>query len=266
MGKAGYAEMRLHQALSFSAPLVRLPAAEAVFWPGCALLQLDGGILQKTLAVLRRAEPGMALAAGCCGQPTVYLFPEKADRRKEQLKALLTRRGVRRIYTACPNCTLQLRSLENWEILPVLPLLAEQITASDLAVPRGRYVWHDPCPTRGEPAQQAAARELLRRSGYDFVEPAHTGPATLCCGNYHMMRSTAPEKSAAMRRRRLSELPDDRVILSSCEGCLDAFRSEGRETCHILELLFGESRGRNWGNRLKTTLFQAGRPARQCET
>ena len=68
-----------------------------------------------------------------------------------------------------------------------------------------------------------------------------------------MMRSSDPEKSALMRRKRLEDLGSERIILSSCEGCLDAFRSEGRETCHLLELLFGKSKSRGWANRIKTT-------------
>ena len=52
--------------------------------------------------------------------------------------------------------------------------------------------------------------------------------------------------------RRLEELGEG-TILSSCEGCLDAFRSKGRDTCHLLELLFGRSKSRSWGNRFHTT-------------
>ena len=68
-----------------------------------------------------------------------------------------------------------------------------------------------------------------------------------------MMRAADPEKSATMRRKRLEDLGNERIILSSCEGCLDAFRSEGRKTCHLLELLFGRSKSRGWGNRIQTT-------------
>ena len=117
----------------------------------------------------------------------------------------------------------------------------------------GSFVWHDPCPTRGDAAQQAGVRKLLDISGCDWAEPKYTGSHTRCCGNFHMLRSTDPEKSAVMRFRRLEELGEG-TILSSCEGCLDAFRSEGRDACHLLELLFGKSSARGWANRIKTTL------------
>jgi len=253
MAKASFLGMAVHQGLSFFPMLMKIPETEAVFWPGCALLNLEGDILEKTLTVLRRAEPEIRLACGCCGQPTVYLFPEKAEKRRKKLVSALKKQGVRRIYTACPNCTLQLKELEGFEILPIWPVLAEHIRGEDITESAGSFIWHDPCPTRKDPAQQEAARKLLALSGCDCCEPQSTGCKTKCCGNFHMMAATDPEKSQKMRLSRLSEFPEEKIIASSCEGCLGAFRGEGRETRHLLELLFGKSNTRGWTNRIKTT-------------
>ena len=253
MSKSGNFGMALHQALGFSSLMMRIPKSEAVFWPGCALMNLDGEILEKTLEILRRAEPEMKPALGCCGQPTMYLFPEKLEKRQKKLRDLLKKQGVKRIYTACPNCTLQLKELKDFEVISIWIVLADHLRKSDVGASDGSFVWHDPCPIRNDPAQQNGVRKLLDISGCDYVEPEHTGAHTRCCGNFHMMRAIDPEKSALMRTRRLEELDADRTILSSCEGCLDAFRSEGRETCHLLELLFGRSVRRSWLNRIKLT-------------
>ena len=253
MPKGSRLGMAFHQGLGFSAWMMKIPRSEAVFWPGCALLNLDGAILEKTLSVLRREEPDIRLACGCCGQPTVYLFPQKAEQRREKLISRLKTQGVKRIYTACPNCTLQLRELEEFEIIPVWPVLAEHIRKEDMVFSDGQYIWHDPCPTRTEPAQQEAARRLLHLSGCDCCQPERTGCKTQCCGNYHMLAARDPQKSARMRTNRLMQFPEERIIASSCEGCLGAFRSEGRDTCHLLEILFGRSSARGWGNRIKTT-------------
>ena len=69
-----------------------------------------------------------------------------------------------------------------------------------------------------------------------------------------MLAATDPKKSAKMRRNRLKEFPKERTIVSNCEGCLGAFRGAGRNTLHLLELLFGKSNSRGWANRIKTTL------------
>ena len=254
MVKSGVFGMACHQAASFHPLLVRIPKGEAVFWPGCALMNLDPFILEKTLAVLRRAEPEMALAAGCCGQPSAYLFPEKAQVRREKLVKYLKKQGVRRIYTACPNCTLQLGELAGFAVIPIWPVLAAHIQKVNLTQAYGSFVWHDPCPTRKDGDQQEAARKLLALTGCDVCQPRHTGPHTRCCGNFHMLRTRDPEKSGQPRRKCLEEMPADRAIVSSCEGCLDAFRGEGRQTRHLLELLFGKSRTRGWGNRIRITM------------
>ncbi len=255
MNKSGLLGMRFHQTLSFHPLLLHIPKAEAVFWPGCALMNLDSALLEETLSILKRREPDIRLAAGCCGPPTVFLFPEKEKKRREKLLCLLKKRGVRRIYTACPNCTIQLRALDSFEILPIWPVLSDCLTASDLHTVSGTFLWHDPCPTRKDVRQQEAARKLLALSGCRYQEPEHTGPETRCCGNFHMMRTTAPEKSQLMRKKRLAEFPEDLTIVSSCEGCLTAFGSEGRKVLHLLELLFGTSKTRGWKNRIKITFL-----------
>ena len=246
MAKTG---MAIQQGLSFSPLLLRVPEREAIFWPGCALMKLDPEILQKTLQILRREEPGIQLAAGCCGQPTKYLVPEKWDSRRKQLETLLKKNGVRRIYTACPNCTLQMQELPGLEIIPIWAPLMRNLRKEDLAQSPERFVWHAPCPIRNDDAQLDALRRLRELAGCDCTDPG----IIRCCGNIHMLRSTDPEQSASIRRRRLSELDESRTILSCCEGCLDAFRTEGRDTCHMLELLFGRSKTRSWGNRFKNT-------------
>ena len=83
MSRSGRWGMRLHQWLSFRGAMMRLSRAEAVFWPGCALMNLDGAVLERTREVLERAEPGIGLSTCCCGQPSACLFPEEARARRE---------------------------------------------------------------------------------------------------------------------------------------------------------------------------------------
>lgn len=253
MNKSGSFGMALQQALSFSDFLIRIPRAEAVFWPGCALQNLEPRILKKTLLVLSRAEPGIQMAAACCGQPTRYLFPERMESRERQLQKMLKDRGIKRIYTACPNCTLQLQGQPEIKVIPVWDTLAKHLRPEDLEPGAQDCIWHDPCPTRKDALQQRAVREILKLRGITPQEPVQTGCHTHCCGNFHMLHITDPASSRTMRQRRLGQFPESGVIASSCEGCLSAFRGEGRDTAHLLELLFGRSKTRGWGNRLKNT-------------
>ena len=69
MDKSGSLGMACHQALSFAPPAMALSRREAVFWPGCALMQLEAAILLKTAEVLRREEPDLGLSACCPSCP-----------------------------------------------------------------------------------------------------------------------------------------------------------------------------------------------------
>ena len=253
MNKAGGLGMRLHQAASFSPPLMRVSRGEAVFWPGCALMGLGPELLERVRAVLEREEP-MGLSTCCCGQPSRWLFPGAFPRRREKLRRLLAKRGIKRVYTACPNCAVQLRALGTVKVRPIWPVLAARLRREDLAGEGGgAYVIHDPCPLRAFPEEREAVRSLLALAGAEVTEPEHAGAHTICCGNYHMMRALDPSRSAAMRRRRTAEFPAGTPVVSCCEGCLDAFRSEGLAGAHVLEVLFGPAGSRGWGKRLRCT-------------
>lgn len=255
MNRSGTTGMKLQQGVSFSAPFMKLSKSEAVFWPGCALMNLDGRILERTLEILKREEPHMGVSTCCCGQPSKYLFPEQHEKRQRQLIALLKKKGVKRVYTACPNCAVELRALNCVEVMPIWQVLSCHLKAED--VHNGNIkacAIHDPCPMRNDTAQQQAARKLLALAGIEVTEPEHSGEKTICCGNFHMMQTIDPAKSRAMRRRRLNEFSKDAVITSYCAGCLDAFRSEGRKAAHLLELLFGVSEAGGWKNRILYTV------------
>lgn len=253
MNKSGNFGMACHQAASFSPLLMRCDRAEAVFWPGCALMNLDPEILLKAAEILRRTEPALGLCACCCGQPTAYLFPKKHGARRHRIEAMLRKNGVRRIYTACPNCAVQLSSLSGIEVIPIWSALQGVLTREDVIGCDMPLMLHDPCPTKNDAEQQRAVRGLLELCGAELHEPENSGADTICCGNFHMLRATDPEKSAAMRKRRVEQLGRDLAVTSCCEGCLNAFRSEGLETVHVLEALFGRSKARGWGNRAAFT-------------
>lgn len=235
---------------------MQIPRADAVFFPGCALLTYDPALLQRMMTLLRREEPDLALAAGCCGQPTKYLEPTRFVKRTGKLRRLLIKKGVHRIYTACPNCTRLLSGLNCASIIPVWETLNRIAAPEDLQDQQGKaFALHDPCPVRQDRAQQDAVRALLQKANVTVAEFPKNREKTVCCGNIAMLRASDPAKSAAMRTGRLDEIPPSLAVTSYCAGCVDAFGSEGRESAHLVELLFGRSRSRGWGNRIQNTIL-----------
>lgn len=232
----------------FSGTERKINKAEAVFWPGCSLMQLDPSVLFKCHEILKREEPEIGLAALCCAQPSYFLFREKFDAREADLAHLFQVNGTRRVYTACPNCNLQLKDHTNLEVISIWPVLASHLRVEDISEKGGSVALHDPCPFRNEQQQHEAVRKLLELAEVEILPCEREKAKTRCCGNFQMMTVKAPEKSVKMRENRLTDFPPDAEIASYCEGCLRAFRSEKRNTVHILELLFGRSASRSLWN------------------
>lgn len=256
MEASGRFGMLLHQAVSFSRALIKIPRTDAVFFPGCALLGYDPELLKHVMLLLRKEEPNIALAAGCCGQPTKSLEPSHLFKRTEKLRRLFVKKNVRRIYTACPNCTVMLSRLACADVIPVWETLNRVSAPEDyFNHSSASFALHDPCPVRQDFAQQNAVRELLQKANVSITEFPKNREQTACCGNIAMLRTIDPAKSANMRNTRLDELPSNLSITSYCAGCVDAFSSEGRETAHLVELLFGKSNSRGWGNRIRNTIL-----------
>lgn len=249
--------MRVHQTVSFSRAMMHIPRADAMFFPGCALLPYDPALLQRLMPLLRREEPDLALAVGCCGQPTKYLGPARFAGRTEKLRRLLVQKGVQRVYAACPNCTRQLSEQDCARIIPVWETLNLIATPEDLHDQHGEaFALHDPRPVRQDRAQQDAVRALLKKARITVAEFPNSRGQTRCCGTIAMLRASDPAKSAAMRTGRLDKVPSNLPVASYCAGCVDAFSSEGRETAHLVELLFGKSQSRGWGNRIQNTILR----------
>ena len=257
MRKPSLLRMQMHQRLAFCNALAYCDPAPAVFWPGCALMTLNPDIIYKTWQVLRRAEPGIGISTCCCGQPSRYLFPDKIAARQEWVQRMLEQQGVKRVYTACPNCGKELREWAGVDVISIWPKLVAYLRQDEI---RGAktgisYVLHDPCPLRNAPLELKAVRLLCSMSGAAITEPVHSGVHTTCCGNYHMLHSLEPEKSTKLRQMRIAEFSAELPVVSCCEGCLDSFRLEGLETVHLLELIFGHGQKRSWGNRILLSLF-----------
>ena len=84
--------------------------------------------------------PGRSQRSGwqpvAAGQPSFFLFPEKYPAYRKKLEHRLKKSGVKRIYTACPNCTRQLHGICGIQVIPIWSVLAGTMTRKDLRVTR----------------------------------------------------------------------------------------------------------------------------------
>jgi hypothetical protein len=152
------------------------------------------------------------------------------------LDGKLAELGNPTVIAGCPTCKKQLERHETvgiWEILEDigLPEKAKRLD-KPIAV-------HDACGARGDHATQDSIRRIAEALGCAVADTTYSGDKSPCCGYGGLTQYTNREVAKKMTDSCLdrSELP----YLSYCMACRDRFAREGRESMHILELVYGTS-------------------------
>ena len=207
-----------------------------VFFPGCQATAIAPATVRAAyLDLCERLEGGVALMLGCCGaicdwagryemyEDTVRFLDEKLEELGDPI-----------VIAGCPTCKKQLSRHETvgvWEVL-------ENIGLPERAkrVERGIAV-HDACGARGDHETQESIRRIAESLGCTVTETAYEGDKAPCCGYGGLTQYTNREVAKKMTDKCLerSDLP----YLSYCMACRDRFAREGRESMHLLELVYG---------------------------
>ena len=214
-----------------------------VFFPGCQA----GAVAPDTVKaayedLCSRLDGGVALMLGCCGVMANWAGREEIyASTREFLDQELEKLGYPTVIAGCPMCKKELMTHEGlnvigvWDVLNQLGLPA---TAKSL---EKAAVLHDACGARGDQETQNAIRNLVEKLGCQIEETAFSGDRTQCCGYGGLTAYANKEVAHEMTESclALSEAP----YITYCMGCRDRFAREGRETRHVLELVYGTDAG-----------------------
>ena len=210
-----------------------------VFFPGCQAGAIAPDVVTEAYEDLcRRTEGGVALMLGCCGAISEWAGRyEMTEKVNEQLKQELAKLGDPMIIAGCPSCMKQLKESLGarvtgiWEILKEIGLPGQ---AKGLEIP---VAIHDACGARRDTQTQDTIRELLADMGCTVVNTEYSRDLSPCCG-YGGLTSYANKEMADKMTEKCLERSDAPYI-TYCMACRDRFVREGRESRHILELLYG---------------------------
>jgi Fe-S oxidoreductase len=216
-------------------------------------MKLGAGLIEKAYAALREGLPGLGFSSWCCAKPTLAVGAgAQKTRRAAQLRDYFRENGVQTVYTLCPNCQHTLAREFGARARSAWPLLADCAESRPLAADAfdgAAYGLHDPCASREDADSQAAARRILAARGVPCAEFARHGAQARCCGRRDMLFLTRPAAAKKMLDARLDEA-GSASILTYCESCVEAFRGAGRESFHLLEILFNRKAPRAFVNRV----------------
>ncbi|MCF0120599.1 MAG: (Fe-S)-binding protein, partial [Oscillospiraceae bacterium] len=210
------------------------------FFPGCRLGAAHPELVLKPFAVLKeRLNAGLIL--NCCGISAWWAGEEeKFNSHTEALRSIWTELGKPTLITACMSCDKMLaaflpeiKTVSLYTVLRELGISGEASSRPVLSV-------FDPCAANGRNDIKDDVRALVTSCGAELTGYSSDGK---CCGNGGHMRFADNNLYDEIVQNRISE--SEAPFAVYCANCRETFRDAGKDSVHVLELLFGIDAGRS---------------------
>lgn len=222
---------------------------------GCAQRALDPDINDATIRLLRRlgCEVVIPKNLGCCGALSHHMGRESESHAlaARNIRAYLAAGPLDAVIINTSGCGTTVKDYGH--MLRTDPLAAQAAEVAGLALdiseflqqiglpegaPKGlRVAYHAACSLQHGQQVKTAPKDLLKRAGFEVVEPADSH---LCCGSAGTYNLLQPEISAELKARKVASLEARRpqVIAAGNIGCMIQIGSgTGVPVVHTVELL-----------------------------
>ena len=225
---------------------------------GCAQKALNTDINDATIRLLRRlgCEVVIARGQGCCGALTHHMgkTAEALATAAGSIAAFMAEvraGGLDAVVINTSGCGTTIKDYGH--MFRDDPLAADAATVAGLAedvsellvrldlpqgAPKGlRVAYHAACSLQHGQQVKTAPKDLLRRAGFEVVEPADSH---LCCGSAGTYNLLQPEISARLKARKVETLEarSPQVIAAGNIGCMMQIGSgTAVPVVHTVELL-----------------------------
>lgn len=242
----GANSIEMHQLFSFSSIFssdIESLDGDTIFFPGCDLMSYSPDIVEKTFKYLKSKIPGLGIYIKCCGNPTLTMGnKEKFMDYYEELNQEFKDKNVKRIITGCEKCLNTIgKYSEGIEVVSLWEVLGE------VGIPEekmGYYVnfnngflIHDPCSSRKIGKMHNSIRKILDDLGIKFYEVERNKNNSICCGSGGMVNVVQNEVAKKQISKIQKEYVIDKIITYS-QNCAEAIRDGGKESYHLLDLIF----------------------------
>ena len=221
---------------------------------GCAQKALNTDINDATIRLLRRlgCEVVIPRGMGCCGALTHHMGREAEAHASAaaNVAAFIVEKhagGLDAVVINTSGCGTTVKDYGHMlggEEAATVSALAMDISELlvKIGLPEGaskglRVAYHAACSLQHGQQVKTAPKDLLKRVGFDVVEPADSH---LCCGSAGTYNLLQPEISAQLKARKVETLEAKRpdVIAAGNIGCMMQIGSgTGVPVVHTVELL-----------------------------
>ena len=219
--------------------------SEFVFFPGCQLTASSPELVEKTYEYIKSLSPSASMILSCCGIPAEWaaeteVFEGIMRRLEKELKSM----GFPKMLFACSSC---MKTFNNRHPEIEGKLIYEWLLESDIEINHDciteatkpiKACVYDPCSSRYDSVGQNAVRKLAEKYGYELEEIDSGKHEAACCGFGGHIYSANPELYGKIVNERISDSKNS--YITYCANCRDAFILAGKESRHILEVLFAE--------------------------
>ena len=217
------------------------------FFPGCQLGASEPILVEKTYETLLSIEPDTGLFTNCCGVPAEWAGDLPLHGKElEKIRSAWLRLGKPILILACMTCMKQFeKHLPEIPTISLYEFWSDRGFYKDLKIflntenqrefeeglkGKSEYGLFDPCAARHMDKVKAAVRKLLPE------ETETVNPEGKCCsfGGQGAIANPPYAKMVTEKRISLSERP----YITYCINCRDSFLAAGKESVHILDLIF----------------------------
>ncbi len=223
------------------AGLVKLPQGHSksryMFFPGCQLGASDPQYVQKSYRFLLNHYPDTSLYLGCCGAPAEWAGDEKIHSDViSQIVKEWKKLGEPIALFACPTCKKMFEEhLQQIKGEFIYPMMLDKGILSCGNNSKIASVF-DPCSTRNEPDLQQTIRKIAAGAGFQLSPLPMEGRMAECCSHGGQVAITHPPYADNMIRKRIGQR--NNPYITYCSNCRDIFAAAGKETWHILDIIF----------------------------
>jgi Fe-S oxidoreductase len=219
-------------------------SSAAIFFPGCQLPASQPDLVRAVYADLSgRLEGGVGLLLGCCGIMARWSGnTERFDTAKDRLTGAWKALGGAPVIAACPSCrsTLEEMGIPSRSLFDLLLEIGPPEKSGKSGAIPAAMVLHHPCGARHDGALKQQAVRLAADVGIAVLEgaPDERYP---CCGYGGLMPFVDARGAEDFTALALEQLAGDAPLLTYCVNCRDRFRAAGRDSRHLLEILYPQA-------------------------
>ncbi len=218
-------------------------SSKYAFFPGCQLGASDPDLVEKTYEFLKMKEKRMGLLLRCCGAPAEWSGDEALHQNElDQIRKDWMELGKPIFILACPTCQKKfdeyLQDIPTISLYEVLELWKDDLVSlrqKEGESLRAHSVF-DACAARHQPKVKTSVRSLAEGFGITLSPLPENDQVGRCCGYGGQPAIANPDYASYVTEKRIGESEDP--YITYCINCRDAFRNAGKESIHILEILF----------------------------